>query len=268
MDKIIFIPDSSRGISIPNWLTRVSYSDSLEGEFESLFYSLAKDIFPDYYCLDFKIKIQSEYGNTIPDFALISKDYSKWIIGEIELITHNLSTHVLPQIEKFGSGEYDETLIAEKLCSKFNFLDKEQVRILLNDQTPEIFVIANELRDEWKYPLKLRSAKLFSLEVYSSAHKERIIHFCGESTPSRLKKITRGKPGAPISHMATIYLENALIDKKETDTVTLIVDGALSEWLYVSDNKNACLISTRSFKHTKNDYTLYLNQSNSTLIIL
>ena len=60
MDKTIFIPGISRNLEIPNWLLRVSFNDKLEENFEEIFYTHAQDIFPDFFCLDFKLKVNSK----------------------------------------------------------------------------------------------------------------------------------------------------------------------------------------------------------------
>lgn len=266
MEKNIFMPESCRGISIPNWLTRVSFTDSLEGEFESLFYSHAANIFPDYRCLDFKIKIQGEDGATIPDFALIAKDYSNWIIGEVELVSHNLLEHVLPQVDRFLAGNYDEAGIAAKLCAKYPGLDAIKTRRLLSEQAPEVFVIANDLREEWRHPLKYRNVKYISLEVYSSPHKERIIHVCGDNTSARLTKIAEGIPGEKVMGMQTIALDRPI--QGAADTIQVVTDGSISEWLYVSTGEDSLLITTKSFKHIKAKYTLFFNHTNNSLTLL
>lgn len=265
MEKSIFMPESSRGISIPNWLTRVSFTDSLEGEFENLFYYHASNIFPDYFCLDFKIKVHSQNGATVPDFALISKDYSNWIIGEVELVSHNLLEHVLPQIDKFLAGSYDDAGIASKLCKKYTSLDAQRTRRLLSEQAPDVFVIANEMREEWRHPLKYRNVKYISLEVYASPLKERIIHVCGDSTSARFTKIAEGKPGQTVMGMQTISLDRPIAGAP--DSIQVVSDGSISEWLYVTDKDSSLLITTKSFKHTKATYTLYLNQTNNSLTL-
>lgn len=257
MDKVIYMPEAARGLSIPNWLTRVSFADRFEEDFEDIFYTHAKSIFPDYHCLDFKLKVASKAGATIPDFALIAKDYSSWIIGEVELSNHNLTEHVLPQMERFVLGKYDDGSIASKLCLKYPHLAPARVHDLLRTQSPEVFLIANEYLDEWKLPLAKRGVKYISLEVYSSSHAERIIHVCGDSTSARLIKLAAGKPGPDIMGMKTIALDRLIEDAGET--FTLVVDGSLQEWSYVSDNNTSLFITTKSFKHTKELYTLYRN---------
>ena len=257
MDKLIYMPEASRGLSIPNWLTRVSFADKFEEDFEDVFYTHAKNIFPDYHCLDFKLKVSSKAGATIPDFALIAKDYTSWVIGEVELSSHNLTEHVLPQVERFVLGKYDDGSIASKLCQKYSHLDPGKVQELLRSQSPEVFLIANEFLDEWKLPLTKRGVKYISLEVYSSSHAERIIHVCGDSTNARLVKLATGKPGPDIIGMKTVALDRTLEGAGET--VTLVVDGSLQEWSYVSDNSTSLFITTKSFKHSKDHYTLYRN---------
>jgi|694.fasta_scaffold57528_3 hypothetical protein len=265
MDKNIYMPEGSRGISIPNWLTRVSYADSFEEDFEDVFYTHAKNIFPDYHCLDFKLKVSSKAGATIPDFALIAKDYSSWIIGEVELASHNLTEHVLPQMERFILGKYDDGSIASKLCLKYPSLDQVKVQDLLRTQDPEVFLVANEFLDEWKLPLIKRGVKYISLEVYSSSHAERVIHVCGDSTSARLVKLAEGRPGPGIMGMKTVALDRPIEGIGET--ISIVVNGSLEEWSYVSVNNTSLLITTKSFKHSKDKYTIYKNPITGAILL-
>jgi len=266
MDKNLYLPESTRGMTIPNWLTRVSLTDSFEESFERIFYTHASSIFPDFYCLDFKIKVSSHAGATIPDFALIAKDYSSWAIGEVELVSHNLTEHVIPQIEKFILGLYDDAAIVSKLSHKHPHLDANKVRDLLRSQQPEVFVVANEYLVEWKLPLARRGVKYLSVEVYSSPHSERIIHVCGDRTNARLVKLADCQPGPEIIGMKTVSLNKPLEGVGET--LIIIVDGALVEWSYITDNNTALFITTKSFKHFKDKYTLYQNPITASIHLL
>jgi hypothetical protein len=259
MRKTLYIPESTISIQIPNWLSRVSYTDRLEEEFEKIFFTNAKNIFPDFFCLDFKIKIASKKGNTIPDFVLIAKDYSRWAIGEVELVSHNLNDHVLPQMDKFYLGEWDDHQIVSKLCEKYPSLDKLKIKELVEKTEPQIFLIANEYLDEWSLPLTKRNIKYLSIEVYTSNHSERIIHICGERTQEQLIKISDGVPGPDLMGFHTIYLNEIVNELNDGDSCRIDYNGQIFEWQYFTKSDKGLFLTTLSFKHTKNLYFLYKN---------
>jgi len=266
MEKTIFIPSSSRYLTAPNWLLRISYNDKLEENFEEIFYTHALDIFPDFYCLNFKLKVNTKLGTTIPDFALIAKDYKSWVIGEVELVTHNLTEHILPQMDRFHLGKYDDEAISKKLCQKYPQLDSKKVNELLKSKTPEIFLVANEYKEEWRIPLLKKDVKYISLEVYMTGHKQRVIHVCGDSTNARLIKLAEGEPGPLITGMNSIRLDGKIKDIKD-ENIDIVVNGALEEWIYIEHNGFSLIMATKSFKHLKNSYILYKNPITGTITL-
>jgi hypothetical protein len=138
-------------------------------------------------------------------------------------------------------------------------LDVKKVQELLKNKSPEIFLIANEYKDEWRIPLMIRDVKNISLEIYTTNHKQRIIHVCGDSTNARLLKIAEGRPGPTImGGLNSISLSNRIAEIAG-ETFEIVVNGALEEWCYIEHGDKTLIVTTKSFKHDKDSYKLYKN---------
>ncbi len=81
------------------------YTFSNEDELEKLVKKNYKDIFGENSIWFNKEKIKNDTGiGSIPDGFVISIDDKKWYIIEVELSSHDLYQHIVPQISKFNSA--------------------------------------------------------------------------------------------------------------------------------------------------------------------
>src|SRR5689334_16688900 len=62
-------------------------------------------IYPNHNCFTFGGTFKLEDNVSRPDLALVAKDLSHWFVIEVELISHSLEGHVLPQVRTFRYGE-------------------------------------------------------------------------------------------------------------------------------------------------------------------
>ena len=76
-----------------------------EEEFEKIIFDKYKYFFGENSILFLKKKIKTQTNiGTIPDGFLINILNKKWHIIEVELSTHDVYRHILPQITKFASA--------------------------------------------------------------------------------------------------------------------------------------------------------------------
>jgi len=83
------------------------WSPTNEDEFEQVVTEHAKDIFGEQSIyLDIKHKLKSRAGiGSIPDgYALILTDEPCWYIVEVELSSHDVYEHIVPQMSRFTTG--------------------------------------------------------------------------------------------------------------------------------------------------------------------
>jgi hypothetical protein len=81
------------------WYEPVAPTAVYEAEYQAIIVAQARHLFPDYAVVKFDTIVESERGNGKADLALIDRRYRFWWVVEIELSTHSLGGHVLPQVQ-------------------------------------------------------------------------------------------------------------------------------------------------------------------------
>ena len=69
-----------------------------ESEFEPITIRAFGCLYPQYQCVVFGGRFLYEDENRKPDLAMIARNNSHWFIVEVELLSHSLERHVLPQV--------------------------------------------------------------------------------------------------------------------------------------------------------------------------
>jgi hypothetical protein len=84
----------------------VEWTPTSEGEFERIVEDHAKDIFGEQSIYLEKHRLRTKSGiGSIPDgYVIVFRDQPQWHIIEVELSTHPLYEHIVPQISKFING--------------------------------------------------------------------------------------------------------------------------------------------------------------------
>lgn len=138
------------------------YKYESENELEDVFRKNTDTIFGNGSLFFDKTKIKSSSGiGTIPDGFVLLSDDEKWYIIEVELATHPLYEHIVPQISKFNSaiknhitrkklidafyGQINaDTQLSYKF--KYNRIKKELYKVLTDiiEKTPEIVIVIDE----------------------------------------------------------------------------------------------------------------------------
>lgn len=144
-----------------------------ETELEDWFRQHANLIFPHHYVIPFKRDVTSRStGETKkPDLMLIRHDFSNWAVVEVEIVKHTLN-HVLEQTRVFRDGNYNLPEIAQYVRDKFLELYKKRsvtlrkLSVLFDSGAPEILVIADEHKAEWKKELGKLGVKFGIFEIY------------------------------------------------------------------------------------------------------
>jgi len=101
-----------------------------------------------------------------PDLALVAKDFSHWFVVEVELTSHSLERHVLPQVRAFCYGDAEDDCVGH--LSRGLTISKEQATTLLHHVPRRVVVIANRYDVEWQTSLKALGIELVVLSVFKS----------------------------------------------------------------------------------------------------
>jgi hypothetical protein len=100
-----------------------------EDEFERMVKEHAKDIFGEQSIyLDIKHKLKSKSGiGSIPDgYVIVFGEQSHWHIVEVELSSHPLYEHIVPQVGKFINGIKNPSTQKDIVDALFNEIDSDE----------------------------------------------------------------------------------------------------------------------------------------------
>jgi hypothetical protein len=162
------------------WFSSVRSNSWDETDFENLVISNARDLFPGWIPAKFKADVTGYEGVTKrPDLALIDPKYRKWCVVEVELAHHGLESHVLPQIEVFCSGFYNETH-AHHLKRQNSSLDLDRTIQMMNGLTPDVMVVVDKPDTNWRKPLRHAGALLGVIEPFRGPNNEVLFRVNGD----------------------------------------------------------------------------------------
>jgi hypothetical protein len=138
-----------------------------ESEFESWVVKGLICMFPNYHCVVFTGGFRHEGALHRPDLALVANDFSHWFIIEVELTSHSLTEHVLPQVRSFRYGEPDSGC-ARALAVSLG-IGESQARTLLECVPYGVAVILNRDNSEWEVALRAHDIQVLTVSSYASS---------------------------------------------------------------------------------------------------
>jgi hypothetical protein len=134
-------------------------------------------IYTEYDCVVFTGGFRYDEQVLRPDLALVAKDRSHWFVIEVELVSHSLERHVLPQVRAFRYGEPEPdciTALARELK-----IDPGAAATLVRYVPRSVAVIANKRIVQWEYSLQALSAQLLTVAKFTTAKGEQAIELAG-----------------------------------------------------------------------------------------
>jgi hypothetical protein len=158
-----------------------------------------------------------------PDLALVARNYSMWVVVEVELENHSLDHHVVPQIQAFVSGRYGESH-ADLLYERDPSLSQDRLRELVKFVPPIVSVIVNSrsvLNDGWEVLESEHSAQLTFLESYRSQDGDVIVSVSGYLPAPQPR---------PIARLRKQEMMNALFCSRPTDIPAALGDSIRMYW--------------------------------------
>jgi len=234
-----------------------------EDDLEKIVEKNSKYIFGDNsFYLNFKRKVKSKSGiGSIPDGYLITfNNIPEWYILEVELASHPLYDHIIPQLTKFNRA-------IEEISTKKSLID------MFYDEIKTDLVLEANIRN------KIGSGEIYKFISDLISVKPKIIIVIDEIT-SELDEVTRDLRGdikilefkifrrEGISEEVNAYLFNPIIDFKNLektivstteDGIPIIKKGLLPEGLkiyrkYNNENLEAEIIENNKIKFKEKVY--------------
>lgn len=151
-----------------NWYQEVAPRDFyLEIDLERVIMHNLSLIFPEYIPAMFKDDlIHKVTGKTNKaDLCMIKSDYSEWYVIEVELGKHT-KREVVNQIDTFRNCNYTAAN-ANYIYQKNKSLNLSRLTPLVTSQPPELMVIVNEVKKDWKTDLTKLNCKMCVFQIYN-----------------------------------------------------------------------------------------------------
>ena len=143
----------------------VDPTEFLEVEFEAEVVRAMTCLFPQYACGVFAGSFVRDLERHSADLALIHKSLSHWFVVEVELASHSLEGHVIPQVRCFLYGEPELSCVTS-LCRAFPELSREQALSVLRHVPRSVAVISNVYDHIWHPALRTLGVQMMSLSVF------------------------------------------------------------------------------------------------------
>jgi hypothetical protein len=158
----IFIGGNCASEAIFNLLDPSAFS---EADFEAHAVRALVCAYPEYYCIAFRADFSFENQIRRSDLALIHKSLSHWFIVEVELLSHSLMGHVIPQVRCFRYGD-PLSSCAGILCNAIPEMDYSRAVAFLQYVPRSVLVVVNRGSAEWKSCFRGLDVQMLTLSVY------------------------------------------------------------------------------------------------------
>lgn len=145
-----------------------------EVEFETQAIEALVCAYPEYYCIAFRADFSFENQVRRSDLALVHRTFSHWFVVEVELVSHSLMGHVVPQVRCFRYGD-PLSSCAGLLCDAIPEIDYSRALAFLQFIPRSVVVVANRYSREWASCFRGLDVQMITLSVYRR-HDGQIAH--------------------------------------------------------------------------------------------
>lgn len=217
------------------------YSSSFyESHYENRIIANAEILFPNYFCLKFKLDVTSDdYGGpSRPDLVLIDKQYRYWYVVEVELDNDKISA-VENQVKIFTSGKYGEQH-AVYVHQKCPDLDLGKLKKLMSTQ-PEVVVMLPRVKPSWSNKLAQYGTKFMVVEIFENSQKVEIFRVDGDELREEDDQlVTNLTYNSSYSRALTIQSPGNLDPEKRV--ISVLVEKQLTNWKIVNYGSSHLLL--------------------------
>lgn len=149
-------------------------TEFVEVDFEAEVIKALTCLLPYYFCGAFAGSFVLDGDRKSADLALIHKSLSHWFVVEVELASHSLEHHVIPQVRCFRFGE-PETSCVTSLCRGFQGITRDQAERLLVHVPRGVAVVSNTYDHVWHPALRALDVQFLTVSVFRD-HQGRTAH--------------------------------------------------------------------------------------------
>lgn len=226
-----------------------------ENDFECIVIDTLSELYPSCHVFSYKPIITHDAVRWKPDVAVVAKDFSYWFVIEVEIASHSLYKHVLPQVRAIRLGEYGES--ACEWLSRALSITTDIADTIIRYVPRYTAVVTNHEDREWASALAAENTQLITIASYEGDKADRSALFVdGSLAPAQLS-LGFGKV---IATMQVVKLSAGTFWKNQTYR---IVDPAGSaNWTCHVESETAWLTKNRGLIQMPTDCWVHFIQQN------
>ncbi len=168
----IFVGGNCASDAVFNLLDPSAFS---EAEFEAHAVKALICAYPEYHCMAFRADFSFENQVRRSDLALVHRSFSHWFIVEVELVSHSLMGHVVPQVRCFRYGD-PLSSCAGLLCDAIPELDYSRALSFLQFIPRSVVVVVNRYSSDWVSCFRGLDVQMMTLSVYRRKNDGQVAH--------------------------------------------------------------------------------------------
>ena len=196
----------------------------LEAEFASVVVRALTCLYKGYRCFQFTGGLEYEEKCYQPDLALVANDYSHWFIIEVELTTHNLERHVMPQVRTFRYGTPQPE--CSKILARELGISHEQAKSIVEYIPRSVAVIANKHHERWEVTLQAHTVPLLTVALFRTPDGSEAIELNG-----RLDVLKENIGFGTYSSIDRSLIFSAIVRLPEGQVQIIDPSGAVGLWI-------------------------------------
>ena len=211
-----------------------------EADLEDWILQHAKSIFPDHHVFPFKKDILGQTTPTTkrPDLALVRRDFSDWLVVEVEIESHPIS-QVVEQVRVFADGDYNLPEVAEyaqKQLRKFCDITASLKRLkkLFSTHAPSVLVIADGPAMKWQEELREAGVDFCAFELYKNVAGEYLYRTFGKY-PTVPVEEAHCRPHKTLPNMFEIVGDIQIKKRRKGNRLEVAFDQSLTQWALIED---------------------------------
>ena len=146
----------------------------MEAEFEQVAIRILMQLYPGCVVFPFRPRVRYEDAVWNPDLALVDRNRGYWFVIEVEIATHHLEKHVLPQVTAFSEGSYGRDA-AEQLARGLG-INLAEALTLLSMIPRDVVVVSNRYDERWTKKLEAIGVQHLAIASYRNTTTAQEVH--------------------------------------------------------------------------------------------
>lgn len=145
-----------------------------ESQFEQDVLRVINNLYPQWMIFPFRPEVRYFGSVWKPDLAIVDRQHNFWFVVEVEIATHHLEKHVLPQVTALKSGDYVKSA-ASMIATQLK-ISEEEASTLMAYVPRETVVISNRRDKTWDEKLAALGIQHLVISEYRESITRQSIH--------------------------------------------------------------------------------------------